>query len=212
MSSLNVLLPAAFSLGLASSAHCALMCGSLAACVVGPASPRGITIYQFGRLGSYAALGALAGGVGKTIPSSVMAHLTWVGAGVLLLAALGVWRSETTWGGGLLSRVVSLARDWGEAKRGAVLGAATALLPCGVLASAVLMALATATARKGGLVMGMFHVGTLPLLLAGQVGWGVLVRSRWGAKAPWLQRAALVLGAAALVARGWALASGESCH
>jgi sulfite exporter TauE/SafE len=212
MSSLDVLLPAAFSLGLASSAHCALMCGPLAACVVGPASPRGITAYQLGRLGSYAALGVLAGGMGKMIPASVIAHLTWVGAGVLALAALGVWRSEATWGGQAVGRVVRLASGWGEARRGAALGAATALLPCGVLASAALVALATARARDGALVMGAFQAGTLPLLLAGQLGWGALVRSRWGAKAPWLQRAALGLGAAALVARGWALASGESCH
>ncbi len=54
MSSLDVLLPAAFSLGLASSAHCALMCGPLAACVVSPPSARGIAAYQLGRLGSYA--------------------------------------------------------------------------------------------------------------------------------------------------------------
>jgi sulfite exporter TauE/SafE len=188
------------------------MCGPLAACFVGPVGLRGVLGYQLGRLGSYAALGALAGGAGRFVSPSVLSHLSWVGAGVLVLAALGVWGTGGPGGGKALGRLLRRVSAWGVLSRGLALGSVTALLPCGVLASAALVALATARARDGALVMGTFVVGTLPLLLAGQLGWGALVRSRWGAGVPWLQRAALGVGALTLVYRGWALAQGEACH
>lgn len=188
------------------------MCGPLAACIVGPSGNRGSFGYQIGRLGSYSLLGGLAGGLGSNLSSSVAAHVSWLGAGLLLLSATGVLGSGTWGGGWLASKVLRRVAAWGAGGRGFALGMVTALLPCGVLASAVLVAMATTSAVDGMIVMAAFVMGTMPLLLAGQLGWGILVRSRWASRVPWLQRAAMGAGALMLIYRGWILAQGANCH
>lgn len=212
MASWSVLLPAALSLGLASSAHCALMCGPLAACVLGSRGARGGVSYQLGRLGSYGVAGALAGGVGGVLPATVAAQLSWLGAGVLVLSALGVGVGRGSAGGRWMGGVLRRVAAWPEEVRGLLLGAVTALLPCGVLASALLVAMATTEALAGSMVMAVFALGTMPLLVAGQLGWATLSRGRWAPRLPWLQRLAFGLGALTLFYRGWAVAQGASCH
>src|SRR5476649_2313628 len=72
---------AAFVAGLITSLHCAGMCGPLACSLMPVRGDREdaqtvSTVYHVARLGGYAALGALAGGVGA-------APLTWISESAL---------------------------------------------------------------------------------------------------------------------------------
>jgi hypothetical protein len=216
---------AALASGAASGLHCAAMCGPLA--VAGSAGPRGVDRgaaagYFVGRLAGYAGVGAVLGRLGhhateivpfaavQTIAAAALA-LVAAARGVAILLArrdpdrlvrLGVrGRSGPT----LLAR----AAAW-LPRRGAALGLATALLPCGVLVPAWLLAAGTASAHGGAAVMACFGVASLPGLAVPVVGRGVLERhlARLPAAAhglAWLALAAWMALRPVLVATG-------SCH
>lgn len=163
MSPLAALL-AGGALGVASAPHCAAMCGSLAA-YCGAATRRGGLGYHLGRLGSYALLGALAGGgaaLGATaLPAKwASALLSWALAAALLVGARRLLRAApepglTRLGIGARSSWLDRLRDraLGLARRPVAFGAATALLPCGALYAAALLAAGTGDALGGAAAM-----------------------------------------------------------
>jgi sulfite exporter TauE/SafE len=145
------------------------MCGSL---VVSAARTRlQIARYHLGRLASYSALGALAGGFGHALLGDALGRwLAWVAAVTIGVAfvALGVqsWR-----GGGAphLQLVPARWLKWLYRRVGdgpLALGALSALLPCGWLHSFVLASAATQSAWRGGALMAVFWLGTVPALAA----------------------------------------------
>lgn len=85
------------------------------------------------------------------------------------------------------------------AKAPVVLGVAWALMPCGLLYSALLMASLSASALDGALIMALFALGTSVSLTAGP--W-LLLRLRGGASGAWAIRLA---GLALMGTSGWAL-------
>ncbi|MBY0463577.1 MAG: sulfite exporter TauE/SafE family protein, partial [Burkholderiales bacterium] len=80
-----------------------------------------------------------------------------------------------------------------------VLGAGWALMPCGLLYSALLVASLSASVLDGAAIMAAFALGTSVILTAGP--W-LLLRVRGGASGAWGIRLA---GGALIATSGWAL-------
>jgi sulfite exporter TauE/SafE len=167
------------SLGLVASAHCVLMCGPLAMTAHARGGNGGSARYLAGRLVSYTLLGALAGSAGKVASALpfgpwVEAVFSWSLALMLLLAAYKLVRERqkpplltlgtkprTSFLGRSLARV---------AHEPLLLGAATALLPCGALFGGLAAAAALGTAQAGALSMALFAtVSGLSLVSVGQL-------------------------------------------
>lgn len=171
--------------------HCVGMCGAFLAMAVSPAERlRGGSggrvpgwmlqgAYHSGRLGTYAALGAMAGAMGAGL--NVSTRLLGVQEASMSLAA-GVL---LVFGGATLLRAIGVAvprapmpgalRRWAEAghrlawsmdplPRAWAIGLLTTLLPCGWLYAFVVTAGGTGSALSGVVVMAVFWAGTLPWL------------------------------------------------
>jgi sulfite exporter TauE/SafE len=163
----------AFLTALVGSPHCAGMCGGFAAACSARRGGRGTLYYSLGRLATYASLGALAGTVG-----SALAELSWAGmivSGVLLVFFAGrlagilpplrsPWPRATR----PLARLVRSA----SAGSGLLLGAANALIPCGLVYATLALPIAVASPWQGAVIMTAFGIGTMPVMWA--VGLGAL--------------------------------------
>ncbi len=156
--------------GLASVPHCTAMCGPLAAYACsGRPGVSGQGRYQLGRFLSYSVLGAIAGTIGGATAVSLPqawggALLSWSLALGLGLAALRLWRRPNqplvtlrTKDEGPQPSVVSRALG-GLGRHPFFVGLGTALLPCGALAAAVLIAASSGSALLGSLSMLAFSV------------------------------------------------------
>ena len=191
----SALLTGAFITGLVGSTHCAAMCGGIVtslawrppvaanvirihAVTMSNAVPRQLA-FNAGRLSTYALLGALAGSIsaaGIAIGGfSALREVLLVSA-QLLMILLGIHLS------GLLQPLAPLeaagkklwrhiqpfaARLLPSAKPSHtfLLGAAWGWLPCGMIYSMLLTAMATTTPIDGAMVMLAFGAGTAPMLL-----------------------------------------------
>jgi sulfite exporter TauE/SafE len=189
-----------FVVGLLGSVHCAGMCGGIVGALsVAPGAARVVPVpvpvrvqaaraavtgvanvlaYNAGRIGSYMAAGALAGGLAQG--AYAIAHLPLLQAGAywlanLMLAALGLylmdaWRgpARLEQGGRIVWRgVAPLLRRVGPLDgpgRMFVAGALWGWLPCGMVYSVLVTAMLSGSAAHGALVMLAFGLGTLPML------------------------------------------------
>jgi sulfite exporter TauE/SafE len=206
----------ALLMGLVGGPHCVAMCGAACAGIsqaAGPHKNSALWIFQLGRVIGYAALGALAAaslqGLGWLTVQSAALRPVWslfhvaaliLGLMLLLQARQPVWLENTArrvW-----SRTRSFAANQG---RGAplVLGVLWALLPCGLLYSALLVAALAGNAAGGAMVMALFAVGTSVTMVVGP--WlflrlngspGRLGSGQWGVS---------LAGAALAASSGWAL-------
>jgi sulfite exporter TauE/SafE len=178
-----------FTASLLGSLHCMAMCGGLAA--VAATGPRRGRIdllahvgFNTGRLVGYATLGAVAGGVGAMVDlggravglgriAATIAGVVIVAyGGLMLLEAVGVWRSRFG-APAIVTRVAaSLLRLAPDAPwpRGFVLGVCATCLPCGWLYTFALAAAATGGVLAGALLMTVFWLGTVPALLLIGIG------------------------------------------
>jgi hypothetical protein len=174
----------ALAAGLLGSPHCVGMCGGFAV----SAGSRGATVaWNLGRLTTYVVLGAVSGTLGGLRAGPI---------GGVIAAALLIWFSARLAGvaPGLqvhLPRLVALgaaaARRTGLWGRFA-LGVVTGLLPCGLLWSALAVAVAGGSPVVGAVAMAAFWVGTVPLLAGAAAG-----LRRLAAASPWARRG-LALG------------------
>lgn len=178
------------SAGLFGSAHCIGMCGGL----IAVASDGAVSMrqrwtvqlgYQAARLASYAALGAAAGALGRALDLAGQAAGLGKAAAVLAGATMTLWglaaMLEAVGAGprlpqlrllpAFVARWLGLARARPPLARAVLLGAASALLPCGFLYAFALAGAATGSAAGGALVMAALWFGNLPALL----GFGMLV-------------------------------------
>jgi len=184
-----------FVVGLLGSVHCAGMCGGIvgalsAAPAMGRTMPirpvpaaraplANVVAYNAGRIGSYMAAGALAGGLAQG--AHAVARLPALQAGAywaanLMLAALGLYLTDA-WhglarleqGGQVVWRSVRpLLRKVGPLDGPARMFMAGSLwgwLPCGMVYSVLVTAMLSGSAYSGALVMLAFGLGTLPMLL-----------------------------------------------
>lgn len=195
---LETVIASAFVAGLAGGAHCAAMCGGLvgAACGrhAGGASRSAwwgrALAYNAGRIASYTAAGALAGGLGaaglslRGTPLTQQALLATMSLSLVLFALYlaGVApfvRAIESAGAVLWRRIQPHSRRFLPADsmpRAFGLGVVWGWLPCGMVYAALIAALATAEPLHGALVMAAFGLGTLPNLLAIGAWFGFVVR------------------------------------
>ncbi|MGR5238911.1 sulfite exporter TauE/SafE family protein [Vibrio alfacsensis] len=179
----------AFMIGLVGAAHCMGMCGGIASLLsMGtsnhtPSSSIPL-FYNFGRLASYAVIGALVGGMvsGLSELSGLTQSLAWlrlIAALFMILVALYIAK----WWQGLL--VIEKAGQYiwkfiSPAGKSLLplksplhalpFGFIWGWLPCGLVYSALTWSAVSGSAINGGLIMLAFGLGTLPSMVA--IGYG----------------------------------------
>jgi len=198
-----------FVAGLATTLHCAGMCGLLT-CGLGIAG-RGpalasVGVYHFARLVGYGLAGAVMGFVGGSF--GLQAHLGGVSWLPLLLIlflvaiAFGLEKKIATFPGlgraALALRTRTLKSP--PLVRAAFVGVATPLLPCGPLYAILALALASGSMVRGAEVMLAFGLGAVPGIWFVQIG-SAWMNRRLSAKG--LQLAKRGLAAAAAVSLLW---------
>ena len=172
-------------LALASSAHCAGMCGvfalRVAAARAGGRALGRLLTYTLGKTCTYVFLGALAGSLG----AGILVRMRWSQA--LLGAAAGTMLLLTAWrllrgrpatgvtGSSRLGRLLAGAfgglPSAGTLQGSFSLGLVTGAIPCGVVYVALLEGAASASPGTAVLLMGVLGLGTIPvLILVGTVG------------------------------------------
>jgi hypothetical protein len=184
---------AVFIVGLLGGVHCLGMCGSIVGIFTSqvpahlPRWPFHLA-YSAGRIASYTAAGALVGAVGHAgllmRDAAPVQHLLF-GLSSLMLVALGlylagVWgavRQLEKMGGGLwrhLQPYTTRLLPVNTVPRALGLGALWGWLPCGLVYSVLLTALASSSVTRGALIMLAFGLGTLPNLVAIGLFWDTI--------------------------------------
>ncbi len=206
---------AALATGLTGSPHCMLMCGPLACAplpAAGPARRRALIGWQLGRVTGYAVVGVLLGFAGRgfaaLLATRVQPFLPWIMAFGLVVSAFDLSRRlpAVVAFGRLARPLLRLGARTGPGGRAFALGAATPLLPCGLLWGAFLVAVGAGSPLGGGLVMVSFALGGVAALAAVQLG--AIWTGRWPRAERVLRVAVPLLAAAALIWR--ALAGGHA--
>ncbi|HHC71981.1 MAG TPA: sulfite exporter TauE/SafE family protein [Thiotrichales bacterium] len=192
----------ALTIGLFSSLHCLGMCGSIISALSFSLPPevrerrwrlQGFLVaYNLGRISSYAAAGALAGGFGSAVAEGITlenGHLILRVLGALMLMGIGLYL------GGWFPRFALLERIgvplWRRLEpfgrrlvpvtslpRALLFGMVWGWLPCGLVYSTLLWASTLGSVAQGALSMAAFGAGTFPAVLAA------------GAMMHWFQRLA----------------------
>jgi uncharacterized protein len=173
-------------LGLASSLHCAGMCGPIASSLMFAFSSsdaqadraRALFAAHAGRLLMYVGAGAAVGALGATAygaldHSAAFLALRWAGA--VALGWIGLSVAGVTPSLAVLDRVgapiVTALRFAPANGAGAfVSGAIWGFLPCGMVYGALFYAMLSGSALNGGSVMLGFGLGTLPSVTAIALG------------------------------------------
>ncbi len=175
---------AAFAVGLFGGAHCLGMCGGIMAAlsfaVPAEARVRRLIIllsYNVGRIGSYAAIGFLVGLLGQQFSDGLSMTVLRIIAGGLLIAMglyLADWWRGLTYleraGQGLWRHLQPFSKALMPVKTAwsaVALGAIWGWLPCGLIYTALVYAMAQGSAPEAAAVMLAFGLGTLPTVLAG---------------------------------------------
>jgi sulfite exporter TauE/SafE len=214
-----------FAAGLVGSVHCAGMCGGIVGAFSMAAPRRAFPVavvvanapamaldgavrvlsYNAGRIGSYMAAGALAGGLlggVRQLAGAAPLQLAAYWAANLMLVALGLYLMNA-WHG--LARLESVGRLlWSRLQpltrhllpvdhpaKALALGALWGWLPCGMVYSMLASAMLSSTAAGGAAVMLAFGLGTLPALITMGL-FGNLLQA-------WTRRRSVRLGAGLLV-------------
>lgn len=208
----------ALLMGLVGGPHCVAMCGAACAGMGQAAGPRkntALLAFQIGRIVGYSVMGGLAAaslqGLGwMTVQSAALRpvwslfHVAAVVLGLMLLlqARQPVWLEGATrkvW-----AHTRTLSARWGGGAP-LVLGVFWALLPCGLLYSALLVAAMAGSVTGGASVMALFALGTSVTMLVGPWLWlrlrghgpaGGAGSGQWGVR---------LAGAALAASSGWAL-------
>lgn len=202
----------ALLMGLAGGPHCIAMCGAACAGLGQAAGERrneAMWVFQLGRVLGYAALGGLAAasiqGLGWLTIQSAALRPVWtlfhvaafmLGLVLLMRAQQPVWLENAArrlWSG---ARALAAGRGRGAPL---VVGTLWALLPCGLLYSALLVAAMTGSAIEGAAVMALFAAGTAVSMMAGPWLW---LRLRGSGRGDWGVRLA---GLALAASSAWAL-------
>ncbi len=201
---------AAFLVGLLGGVHCVGMCGGIVGALsfgLGEGPQSGLKkwpyllAYNLARIGSYTLAGFLLGGFSALAVNLVA--INQVQQGLLVLAGLfmvllglylaGWWRllARVEQAGGFFwKRIEPLGRRFLPVRRPGqafALGLVWGWLPCGLVYSVLIWAIASGSAVTGAGLMLSFGLGTLPNLLAMGLFAGSL--QRWVQKA-WLRQLA----------------------
>ncbi len=180
---------ALFLIGLLTSVHCIAMCGGLNlanSISSGDIRPlRRSILYNFGRLTSYALIGAGLGFFGERAAITLQARgiIGLIAGGFMLLMGVNML-------GGLslsvrlfpnLSRKLSAKIQRVDKSSSFAIGLANGLMPCGPMQSMQVYAVASGSMQAGAMSMFSFCLGTIPLVFVFGLAAGVL-------KMHWRQR------------------------
>lgn len=178
---LPALLLTALATGLAGSAHCIGMCGGIGASLGLGHRQRSLLIYHhLGRILSYTLLGLILGlilpllGLRPALPQHALilrylAAAIIIATGLCLIFNLQPLRRLEKYAYRLWRPIAALTRHFIPARVASdafILGLLWGLLPCGLIYSALALALSTAQPFAAALVMLSFGIGTLPAMLA----------------------------------------------
>jgi len=181
---------AVFFVGLLGGVHCLGMCGSIVGILTGQLPKDGARwpfhlAYNSGRIASYAVAGILVGAIGQAglllrdvVP---VQHLLFALSSLMLVALglylAGIWnmvRRIEQAGSVLWQRIQPLTRfvfPITSPLRALLLGMLWGWLPCGLVYSVLVTALASGHPQSGALIMLAFGLGTLPNLLVIGLFW-----------------------------------------
>lgn len=181
---------AVFFVGLLGGVHCLGMCGSIVGILTAQLPKHGARwpfhlAYNSGRIASYTLAGLLAGAIGQAglllrdvVP---IQHLLFALSSLMLIALgmylAGIWsmvRHIEMAGSALWKRIQPLTRPLfpiTTPTRALLLGTLWGWLPCGLVYSVLVTALASGHAQSGALIMLAFGLGTLPNLMAIGLFW-----------------------------------------
>lgn len=206
----------ALLMGLVGGPHCVAMCGAACAGIGQAAGPRkqsALLLFQLGRVAGYSVLGGLAAaslqGLGWLTVQSAALRPVWslfhVAAFVLGMVLL-VQARQPVWLELGARKVWARARSFagtGSAGAPLLLGSLWALLPCGLLYSALMVAALAGSVGGGAMVMALFALGTSVTMFLGPLLWLRLRGSpvdpasgQWGVR---------LAGVALAASSGWAL-------
>lgn len=202
----------ALFMGLVGGPHCVAMCGAACAGIARSAGARStpaLLTFQFSRMLGYAAFGALAAGSVQglawlgTNTAVVRPLWTMFHVAALLMGLALIWRAQQpawmeAWAQAVWRRAKPVLTRMGT-RAPVMLGVAWALMPCGLLYSALLVASLSASAWDGALIMALFSIGTSVSLTLGP--W-LLLRLNGARSGAWGIRLA---GVALALTSGWAL-------
>ncbi|WLI90857.1 sulfite exporter TauE/SafE family protein [Massilia sp. R2A-15] len=186
-----------FLVGLLGSVHCAGMCGGIVSAFslaparsfpvrvatvrTAPTAALGrVLAYNGGRIASYCAAGALAGGMaGGARALAGLAAIETAGYWLanIMLAVLGLYLMDVWRGLAQLERLgqrawrriepaTALLLPLDSPSKLVAMGALWGWLPCGMVYSVLLTATFSGSALSGAAVMAAFGLGTLPMLAA----------------------------------------------
>ena len=207
--SLTVATIAAFTAGLAASAHCLAMCGAISVALSRSSPPKAgyVVARQLGRVASYTLAGGAMGGLGQTLlfvgqsgtvrlALQVLFALSWLWlAARLLKPNLRLpWASNL--GGRIWARLQPLTRAFLPAStpgRAFVLGALWGFMPCGLSYAMLMIAATQGSALGGAAIMAAFGLASTFALGALDLGARRVDQVRLS---PWLRG----LGAACAIA------------
>lgn len=191
--------------GLLGGVHCVGMCGGIVGAFSfradGSAPPFRLHLaYNLGRIGSYMLFGALAGALGASLkladflPVQTLLYVLAQAVMILLglyLAGFSQWVLVFERVGGVLWRAVKpffqKLLPVKSMPQAILAGMAWGWLPCGLVYSVLISALAAGSAPSGAALMLAFGLGTLPNLL----GMALFARQiQPFMQQPWVRRAA----------------------
>ena len=182
----------AFATGLAGSAHCVAMCGGISVLLgLGSMKKQLLPVYHGGRLASYATLGLVFGcllpliGVRDYSPAWAMAlrlaaALVMFAIGLQIALGINLLRRLERYGSRLWQPLAGFVQTLLPVRTGSdalLLGFLWGLLPCGLIYSALALAVVSGNPLHAALVMLAFGAGTLPAMLLLGVFSGTLVQS-----------------------------------
>ncbi len=184
------------ALGLASSLHCAGMCGAISSslmfcpgCDTRRGQVRALVLTHLGRITAYALAGAAVGAAGSTMigwldRDAAYRVLQWAGAVALMWIGLSTAGLVPALSGldRLLAPVSSAAARLagsfgGRSPPPFLMGLAWGLLPCALVYGALFTAMVSGSAPRGALIMAGFGAGTLPGLVTTAYGIRSLARA-----------------------------------
>lgn len=204
--------------GMVNLAHCAGMCGPLAAASCARTGRSGPLRYQLGRSAAYVYAGAMAGHFGNGLHLYAASWTRWLfpllTAAACVLAARGLLQLRRAPRLIQLRGVATSKPSWFERllrllpRDPLPLGLLSVLLPCGLLAAALLAAVATGSAAAGAGFMFGFAASSGAALL----GAGLLAQfaSSFSVTVKRSLACVLLITAALVVARPIAASSGDA--
>jgi len=193
----NLTLFSGLLMGLASSLHCASMCGGIASSLMFAVSPSAsqrarvqtLLFIQSGRVTAYIMAGIFLGSVGSTFYGAfdhaaayqilrwaAAVALGWIGFSVIgLVPPLLLFDKILAPVNGRFRRSAAFVEAGGIAAP-FVCGFGWGLLPCGMVYGALFYAMLTGSGVGGAMVMAGFGLGTLPSVTAAALGVSTLRR------------------------------------